>query len=937
MMCLVRRIYISVLIGASLAVIPAKAVHNEAASINLAGTWHCRLDPNGCGEKEEWYNQTFQTAMQLPGSLDQNKLGRKVSVEPELTTDVLKHLTRKYCYIGPAWYQKQIDIPQQWKDKYILLSLERVLWDSQLWIDGKKIGTQDSLATPHIYDISAVGPGRHTLAIRVDNSYKYRIGSVRSVKVPFSHSYTEETQTVWNGIIGEMKITAYDKLYIEDVQIYPDADNKLVNLNIKLSNRTGKPAEGTLTLSAVGMGHQEESVPPKIIAFKMAESSQDIVVDYPMGDNIRFWSEFTPDMYELKLTLNSGSMEDSKTAVFGIRKLVSENGAFVLNGNRIFLRGTVECCVFPLTGYPAMDRIYWEKIFRTCREYGLNHMRFHSWCPPKAAFDVADSIGFYLQVELPVWVFDFGADAQREAFIRAEADRIISAYGNHPSFCMLSIGNELSGDFNQIEQLVMQLKKDTRRLYTTTTYSFQKGRGDWPSATDDYFISQCTRKGWIRGQGFFNTNEPSTTLNFNVSLEGINVPTISHEIGQYAVFPNMKEIDKYKGVLKPVNFEAVRKVLAEKHLLQQADVFTLASGKLAAILYKEDIELAMRSSQLDGFQMLSLTDFPGQGTALTGILDVFWDSKGILQPEQFRQFCQPTVPLLEMPKFIYQNNETFTARALISHFGPKTLANAQFKWSVKNESNKIIAHDSFDAQTIKSGGNSVLGNIKISLENVKKASKLRIEVFADGSEIRNGWDFWVYPAEDKITQSPNILIAKVFDSNVRKWLNEGKTVLLTPDHSSVKRAVSARFVPVFWSPVHFPEQPGTMGILCEPNHPALANFPTDFHTNWQWWELTKQSVAIDVDLLGQDIKPIVQPICNFLQIKKLAYIFEAKIGKGKLMFCSLDISNELDKRLVARQLRRSLLSYLNSNKFAPQNELSANAVEALFNTADEKN
>lgn len=113
----------------------------------------------------------------------------------------------------------------------------------------------------------------------------------------------------------------------------------------------------------------------------------------------------------------------------------------------MFLRGTLECCIFPLTGYPPTTKEGWSKVFRSAKEWGLNHLRFHSWCPPKAAFEVADSLGFYLQVELPLWSLNVGENPAMNQFLYDEAKRILSEYGNHPSFCFLSLGNELQPDF----------------------------------------------------------------------------------------------------------------------------------------------------------------------------------------------------------------------------------------------------------------------------------------------------------------------------------------------------------------------------------------------------------------------------------------------------------------------------------------------------------
>ena len=115
---------------------------------------------------------------------------------------------------------------------------------------------------------------------------------------------------------------------------------------------------------------------------------------------------------------------------------------------------------------------------------------------------------------------------------------------------------------------------------------------------------------------------------FRASVDGMEVPTVTHEVGQYSVYPDLSEIAKYTGTLLPLNFMAVRNDLEKKGRLDKASAYLQASGKLAAILYKEEVERALKTPGISGFQLLDLHDFPGQGTALVGLLNAFWGEQG---------------------------------------------------------------------------------------------------------------------------------------------------------------------------------------------------------------------------------------------------------------------------------------------------------------------
>ena len=92
-----------------------------------------------------------------------------------------------------------------------------------------------------------------------------------------------------------------------------------------------------------------------------------------------------------------------------------------------------------------------------------------------------------------------------------------------------------------------------------------------------------------------------------------------------------------------------------------ADSFLLASGKLQALCYKADIEAALRTKNFAGFQLLDLHDFPGQGSAIVGVLNPFWESKGYVTPQEYSEFCNSVVPLARMSKFVFNSGDTLKA------------------------------------------------------------------------------------------------------------------------------------------------------------------------------------------------------------------------------------------------------------------------------------
>jgi hypothetical protein len=875
--------------------------------VSLAGQWRFALDPNKEGVEKQYFNRELLQRISLPGSTDEAKLGA-----PNPSKPTLDGLYRLYLYEGPAWFQRDVEIPRAWKAKQVSLFLERTHWDTTVWVDDKLLGTQDSLISPHVYDLGTnLAPGRHRLTICVDNTRKIDLG--RFVSINYSG-----TQTNWNGLIGKLELRAKDPVSVADVQVYPDVDRKLAKVRIVITNITGKAATGKLTIGATGTTGAGK-VPPLSVKFTATQPRTVISAELPMGKNPRLWDEFSPALYALTVSMTAKSTNktfaDQQTVTFGMRKFATRGTQFTINDRPVFLRGTLECAIFPLTGYPPTDVPSWQRIYRVIKSYGLNFIRFHSWCPPEAAFAAADLEGVMIQAEGPQANVPAGEDQQRDAFVEQELLRVIRTYGNHPSFCLMTLGNEYGGSDAVLSHWVdMLIKEDPRRLYSSA------------SSAQITANRQFTERGRPRGvQG------PGTDIDFREDMAKEDRPLIGHEIGQWTFYPNFDETKKYMGVLAAKNFDLVRDDLAAKHLLDLAPRFVQATGRHAVLLYKEEIEILMRTPGHAGFSLLDLHDYPGQGTALIGALDPFWDSKGFVTPEAHRRYCGATVPLLRMKKRTFTTDETFAAEAEIAHFGPRDLTKVQPVWTLREESGQEVASGSWAARSVPTGKLTSLGAINASLAKAPAPAKLTVTVSLQGTAFANQWDIWVYPANAEAPAPADVVIARNWDDATKAALASGKKVILFPQVVNSSQSLPGRFLPVFWSPVWFPkQQPNTMGILCDPKHPALAQFPTEFYSNWQWYELLQNSRSVNLNDTPGTFRPIVEVIDNFARNNKLGNLFEARVGGGSLLVCAMDLLRLADNQPAAKQLLRSLYAYAGSGSFTPSEELQTALLDKLF-------
>lgn len=910
--------------------------------IPLEGNWGLQLDTAGAGIAPDWLTKSCTDSLFLPGTTDMGKKGT-YNTDMTLTTS----LSREYVFEGKALYTKQVDIPEEWDGTSVRLVMERTK-PTTIWIDGKEVGANNDISTAQQYDLSSyLFPGTHTVAILVDNGKQ----AVPEKVYGSSHAYSASTQTNWNGIIGDFYLESVPLCGIDDIQLYPDVAKKVVTARVTLRNPDKGVGKGILSFYAEAWNtDKQHKTPVQTIEVDWTKPEQEF--ELALGDKALLWSEFTPALYRLSVSLKTDQSVDTEQATFGLRDFKAKGRQFTMNGKVTFLRGKHDACVFPLIAHTAMDVETWRHYFQVAKQYGINHYRFHSWCPPEACFEAADIEGIYLQPELPVWGNIDIDDTELCDYLLKEGRNLHRAYSNHASFVMFGLGNEMSGE-EGLAMLIQTFKKeDNRHIYSSGSNNYLGFKGK--QADEDYFttcrvgreddkqFNTHARASFSFADaydgGYLNHTYPNSEMDFSSANALCNVPIISHETGQFQVYPNYEEIKKYTGVLKPRNFEIFKKRLEEAGMIDQAHDFMMASGKWSALLYRADIEMNLRTPEWGGFQLLDLQDYPGQGSAYVGILDAFMESKGLIAPEEWRHFCSEVVPLFCTEKFCWTNDEALTGEVEIANYSESDLNSKQLSWTLTDSKQQVLDKGVLPLQ-VKQGELAKVGTLKPAIASVRKAEKVTLALSIDGTPYRNDYSLWIYPAADKeVAPSEDICVTDDLDAHL-KYLTEGGKVLWFPSKDKHKdQTVGGLFQTDYWNYRMFrticenldrPVSPGTLGILTDPGHPALADFPTEFHTNWQWFPIIKQSYPMILDRLSDDYRPIVQVIDNVERNHKLGLLFEFKVGNGKLLVCMSDLKAVQDKP-EARQFYRSILEYMESSAFAPSYSLSAKDLQDLF-------
>ena len=954
--------------------------------ILLNGKWHVVLEDGTTGQ------------MDLPGTLDENGIGHRdvganqwhpdavlgnAAGEIDKDAPIATRFTRRHTYEGEARISRKITVPDYGTDRlFVLAERARAL---RLLVDGEACAVfrQGTLSTPYIFELTGAAPGEHEFTFLSDNSYP----GMPKAAICYSSAATDETQTNWNGILGECSMYTRPQNFIDSLRVYPRAVKKeeknkaggyVLDVCVELApgaKKVYKDAKIILQSEALAAGELEDTQTlTEIISYSgegLAEAGTDKEEnpktmeiwfrDLPLRENVKLWDEDEGNLYEMAVTLDNGiSAEDKGGSTaecrirFGIRSFGDNgSGRLALNGRAIFLRGEANCAEYPETGHPPMTIPEWKEMLLKYRSYGINFVRFHSHCEPEAAFAAADELGMLLQPELSHWdpKDAFGTE-ESYRYYRAELAGILKTYANHPSFVMLTLGNELQAQGEgreRMRELVRTAKKmDPTRLYANGSNAFYGEEGCDPES--DFYTSQSCKDVVIRGtfsgmRGYLNENYPSADRTYDEAMAEIRKeyqkPVFSFEVGQFEVLPDFEELESFHGISDPVNLKLIKKRVEERGLLPTWEKYVEATGELSRLAYREEIEAAMRTRELSGISLLGLQDFPGQGTALVGMMNSHLEPKPypFARPERFREFFQECRILVKLPHYTYEAGERLIAEVEAANFGKRNIEGV-FCWTlagkksvsengncepaeIKSKNTVIATGEDTEITICRPGSYTEVGSLDIPLDFVEKNTALTLKVRI-GDSI-SAYPIWVYRKTTPVCPE-NVYETRAFDVKTREILQNGGRVYLSPDadKESLPNSIKTQFTTDFWSVGTFADQEGGMGQLIDTEHPIFKEFPTDFHTDWQWWIMaTKRAV-----ILPHPMKTIITEMDSYAFLRPMAQMIEFRCLKGKVLLSTMELHKSQQYPEV-RALQASIYTYLSGENFEPAEEITEEELSML--------
>lgn len=850
--------------------------------IDLSGQWQVKLD----AEKQETMPQAYPETMMLPGTTSAAGLGMPNPAKERGC------LTDAYRFEGAVWFMRTFTAGD-WTGEQTMLTLERTR-KTTVYLDGRPIGHQESLCTPHRYFLPPVHAGEHTLVIRVDNTdYPTRGG----------HLTSPDTQSNWNGITGEISLTVAHTL-LTDLTVRPDLRRGCLRVH---GHIIGAP-DGVAGIVLPG---QMEHLLPYRRGVLDGEC--------PLKGNEAFWDEAHPEIHTISIDLDGDVYETT----FGLRDVRTVGRRLLINGRETFLRGKVDNLLYPKTGYTPTDVASWMTILGIAKEYGINHYRYHTACPPDAAFTAADLLGVYMAPELPFWGTvaeegEEGYDERERDFLFQEGFRILREYGHHPSFLWLSLGNELWGSKDVLNRMMRAYREaDDTKLYSSGANNYQFV----PDVLDEENVFVGVRLGrerLIRGsyamcdapQGIVQTTAPESVSNYDASIvpetlgqsgeagkvqiqygTGVkevdaqsadalipDVPVISHEVGQYVFYPDFSEISHYTGPLKPRNIEAMRENLERAGLYGEHEAFFRQTGHLAVECYKREIETLLRSREVSGFQLLDLQDYTGQGTALVGVLNAMMENKGLISAEEWREFCAGTVVLGEFASFTGMMGEDIRFDVQISECDPEK-QHTCIRCTLMDGERELYACDVTPGA--RHGRLTDAVSVTFPAECYRDAMQERITgltvvlTLADGT--RNHYPIWLIPRVDiRITREGIEKDGRMVAFVSAEEKADGAAIVVP----SAEGQLPAEYCTDFWCYPMFrsisesmgkPVPVGTMGLSIDTASPLLKRFAQEDYTTPVWYAILQTA---HVQRLPADIRPAVQMIDNTERCARLGILYQ---------------------------------------------------------------
>jgi len=892
----------------------------DRARVDLNGTWDFRLDPQDQGEAQAWHSNgvAFTRTIAVPGAWQAQGVG-----EPKGT---LRH-----DYAGAAWYRRTVAIPETWRGKSVRLRIGGAHRYTTLYVNGRKIAEHRGFSAPFAFDVTdAVRPGENNvMALRIVNPGEVPLDGPREQK-PIYPTGTLNYIGNWGGIYGNVELQATDPTWIEYVYVRPDVEHNMAKFVVTVRSRETRAYAGEVRVS-VGPRYEGRA---NVQVDPGGRAVVEVAVAIP---DALLWSPEQPHLYTAAIALRQGSRErDRVEERFGMRQLQTRGNVLLLNGKPLYLRGYGDDNVEVLTGFPPSSRAVYLERLRQTRAFGFNVVRFHSMTPPEEFFHAADEVGLFVMAELPAAYTQYVLP--HRDFLRQELEAVVMAYRNRPSLLSVAFGNEFNLSW-------LDTDAERKQFLETVEGYYRLAKSLHPDGlvlSNDGYVMRPTDLVSHYGGGL------------------PDLPVVKHEFGEYyCSLPDISLLDKFTGVFIPGWLRVKQRWVGEHGLAGEYGQYVRNSQRLQQLGRKFQIERVRHRQDITGYHYWLIVDFPGgtgEGDSWEeGWFDYFWQPKGIT-PRDGQAINSAVLPLIgtSVKDRTLWNDTARAVDVMVSNYGGKDLRDAPLSWTIVADG-KTVASGT-ERITVPMGKVDTVTQVTLGALPGSRARKLELVVEVDGAHT-NSWSFWSFPRSGRLDRpalpvystvkwagvnrlypfvqegAPRpganaLLLTSALDEAALQYLRGGGRVWLMAQRGQTQARAEVAF---------FPAAGGALGTVVR-DHPALQGFPHEGFGDLQFFSLMEGAVPLPLDRWAAGFLPIMSGIrttAGFLskskELSRVGYMFEAKVGAGRLLVTSLRLREHLDEAYPeAIYLFDRLLRYATGADFAPTAEAGTDELQALM-------
>ena len=852
--------------------------------------------------------------------------------------------------VGVGWYKREIEVPQEWKNRTVTLRVGGARVDTYCYVNGVYMDRHHGHGTPFEFDLTGELRCGETneVVLGVDNT------------VPHINSCALRGYSGGSGgIYGDVSLHVSDGSgRLKSYYAYPTEDLRELRWSAELNAPAGIPRETRLTWRIAD--NAGETIRSGEVPVRNLAPGEVLTPHWTCTtEGIEPWSIWEPNLYgiEVRWEHMNGVPIDAGNRPYGLRRLEQRDGRLFLNGRPVLLRGICEIYFFPPDIHPPNEVEYFRQRLARLKEVGFNFLRFHTWIPMEPYLRAADEVGILMQPE-------HSTSNVRNPLDDVRWGEMVRWCRYHPSAVMYCGGNEEVGHEGLISKFAERYREAKALapdalimpMHTMSGPESEGGRADLPlpphfEGEDAYYQSlwaRVTRNADVfaaRANDFSYSNFTGRDWR-EVEPEYVHYerPILAHESGIIGTYIDLSLESSYTGTLPADLYKAAREYITAAGRIDMATTYYENSARWHGQARKFVTENLRKCDVFDGYDLLGAWDSHWHNSGYgCGMLNEFFEFKPGDTLKRVLSYNGESVLLLDNAKrHIFRCGERFDVPVMTSLYGGADLRNGRLGWRVLDGEDAVLEGTLENLQA-PDGKVAEVGNIAFTWPELDAPRHLVLDVALKGSgyDITNQWDFWVFcgreaPAVSAVADGEALELLQDRYPGIRpvaKAQEPALRIVRTLTEAEVDHLAAGGDV-LLLGAEPFPAndtryQIGVAGrahmnfatVIKE--HPAFKYAPHEGWCDWQFSELLEYGKCVEFNKIPVEFDPIVEVVSSYKYIRLQSAMWEAQTEGGRIFVVSFNLNMD-DPTTTA--LLDGVLEYVQSDAFHPRVRLSISEV-----------